>query len=348
MKKIFYYAAMALAVSAVMVSCEKKEGETPEPSKKVRLATPEVTATVNTDEGTVSVSWFQIEGAVSYTYKVDEGTETSTDKFSFTLNVADLKAGDHSVSVKAIPAEDSEEYNESNWGSATFTIEETQGEPTEPSEGLKAWFGTYEMVSSKSIDCASAESTVTTLWNDASKTFSISISEYEGQYADSVAMVYGWSVVAPDAPALAQLLPDGSLALLSEVQVTELEDGTPVSWTVMAEINGLQGYEDGTLSTVGGCPCSFIFVNNGGTYEVQPYSSELQGGGTFKTVATDLFGSDGTYTYFLNLPFSLPAGDFTMTQKSSAPEKVFSEKFDGSRISSVVRYSALPVFSVVK
>lgn len=346
MKKIFYYAAMALAVSAVMVSCEKKNEDTPEPSKKVRLATPEVTATVDAENGVVTVEWGKVENAVSYEYKVDAGTETPSTELSFTLNVADLKAGDHTVEVKAIPAEDSEEYNESNWGSASFTIEDNT-EPVEPSEGLKAWFGTYVVTSTKSIDCAVEGENIATNWKDAPQTFEITISEYEGEFADSVALLMGWSVVSPETPALAQLLPDGSLALLSEVKVSELEDGTPVSWKVMGEINGLQGYEDGMLSTISGCPCSFIFVNNGGSYEVIPYDGDLQAGGTFKAVASDLFGDDGTYTYFLNLPFSLPAGEFSMTQKSSSPERVYSHNFNDIKISSAI-YSELPTFSVVR
>lgn len=345
MKKIFYYAAMALAVSAVMVSCEKKEGETPEPPKKVRLATPEVTATVNTDEGTVSVSWFQIEGAVSYSYMLDEGTETSTDKFSFTLNVADLKAGDHTVSVKAIPAEDSEEYNESNWGSATFTIVENT-DPVDPAGELAEWLGTYTVSATRQVEVYEGSQYIEMKMVEEPMDFEISI---EPSTDANFVFIYGLSRVDSQIPAVGALFSDSQtgetvgLGILADSQpITTDQDGNEMAFYPFFE--GV----DKNVGIVSGCPYSFIFINDGTTIKSMAYESAFDEAqtDTFVVVATDIMSASGQSLslYYQTLPQRLPAGEFTLVKSGSnvASHNAAVNMFSGRA------FAEIPTFSVVK
>ena len=141
MKRIFYFAAVAFAACAVMVSCDKDDDKkpnnppTPDPDQPTKLATPSVTCEVGETE--VTVSWEAVANAASYEYTVDGGTATTTD-------VADLAAGNHTVSVTALPEDGSEEYTKSDAGTATFNIEEVQEPITMPDE-LAPYVGTWSL-----------------------------------------------------------------------------------------------------------------------------------------------------------------------------------------------------------
>lgn len=122
MKKFISGAMIALAATAFLSSCEKPDKEvTTEPSA---LATPQVTATVESD--IVTVSWSAVENAATYSYTVDGAAAVSTEQTSFTLQTAELSYGQHQVSVTALPADGSEEFLASKAGTATFTIEDTR------------------------------------------------------------------------------------------------------------------------------------------------------------------------------------------------------------------------------
>lgn len=148
MKRIFYFAAAAFAACAVMVSCDKDDDKkpnnppTPDPDQPTKLATPSVTCEVGETE--VTVSWEAVANAASYEYTVDGGTATTTEETTFTLAVADLAAGNHTVSVTALPEDGSEEYTKSDAGTATFNIEEVQEPITMPDE-LAPYVGTWSL-----------------------------------------------------------------------------------------------------------------------------------------------------------------------------------------------------------
>lgn len=346
MKKIFYYAAMALAVSAVMVSCEKKNEDTPEPSKKVRLATPEVTATVDAENGVVTVEWGKVENAVSYEYKVDAGTETPSTELSFTLNVADLKAGDHTVEVKAIPAEDSEEYNESNWGSASFTIEENT-EPVEPSEDLKEWLGTYTVTATRQVELYQGAEYIEMKMVEDPMNFEITI---EPSTDPNYVFVYGLSVADPQVPAVAAIFSDSEtkepvgLGLFVETQpIAEDQDGNEIAFYPIFE--GVDKY----VGIVTGCPYSFIFINDGSSIKSVAYkgSFDEEQTDTFTVVATDIMSTSGgsIWLYYDSFPQRLPAGEFTLVKGGSGVSAHNAANFNAfsGRV-----FGEIPSFSVVK
>lgn len=328
MKRIFYFAAMALAACAVMVSCEKEQTTT----KTNRLATPQVTATVGETE--VSVSWEAIENAVSYEYTVDDGTAENITATSFTIPVADLTIGSHTVSVKAIP-EEGAEYKESRPGTATFEI---KGQPSEPVEALAAWFGTYNVKSTYGLSATDdPDQGVAVTKVDEPVEFQIAISAFDDPTGDSVAVVTGWSAWATDAtaptdptksmPALAQLLPDGTLALLADVSLGDDGNGNGVEmmWSVMGQLSGIEGFE-GAYSTIRGCGYFIVLANNAGTISVvNTVAGDLGVGGSFTGVGMDIFGSKGKQAIFYNIPWTMPAGEFTFTKTgNNAPAPAMS------------------------
>ena len=160
MKRIFYFAAAAFAACAVMVSCDKDDDKkpnnppTPDPDQPTKLATPSVTCEVGETE--VTVSWEAVANAASYEYTVDGGTATTTEETTFTLAVADLAAGNHTVSVTALPEDGSEEYTKSDAGTATFNIEEVQGPITMPDE-YADYVGTWNVTTTKTLVAATTQ-----------------------------------------------------------------------------------------------------------------------------------------------------------------------------------------------
>ena len=107
----FYLRLFAVsAAAAVALSCQEQNG----PAEAVALATPEVSATVNGDN--VTVSWTEIPNAATYSWK-------TTDQTSVTVSTSDLAEGEHTVYVIANPALDAaDQYTASQPGSYTFTV----------------------------------------------------------------------------------------------------------------------------------------------------------------------------------------------------------------------------------
>ena len=85
------------------------------------LATPEVSATVNGDN--VTVSWTEIPNAATYSWNIDSNAARTTDQTSVTVSTSDLAEGEHTVYVIANPALDAaDQYTASQPGSYTFTV----------------------------------------------------------------------------------------------------------------------------------------------------------------------------------------------------------------------------------
>ena len=295
-----------------------------------QLAAPQLSIAEQTSSSFV-ISWSDVENAVSYAYTLNAGSEETTEDLS--VEFTDLAVGDYEVQVKAVG--DGEDFLDSDWASITVSIEE----PVEPVEALKAWFGTYEVTSTNTISHYSANNTIVSEYTGEPSTFNITIEAYEGE--DSVAMVTGWCAWNAEMPGFVQLLPDGSLALLSNVNLGDDGNGQGINmyWTVYAELYGLPGYEDGSFSSVTGCPYGFIFVNDGTQITSTPYEGELNGGGTFKVVGLDVFGYDGQYTYFYNLPWEMPAGDFTLVKTGEGSSSSASVKdLKGEKVAPISVY----------
>lgn len=114
----FYLRLFAVsAAAAVALSCQEQNG----PAEAVALATPEVSATVNGDN--VTVSWTEIPNAATYSWNIDSNAARTTDQTSVTVSTSDLAEGEHTVYVIANPALDAaDQYTASQPGSYTFTV----------------------------------------------------------------------------------------------------------------------------------------------------------------------------------------------------------------------------------
>ena len=347
MKRIFYFATAAFAACAVMVSCDKDDDKkpnnppTPDPDQPTKLATPSVTSEVGETE--VTVSWEAVANAASYEYTVDGGTATTTEETTFTLAVADLAAGSHTVSVVALPEEGSE-YEESKPGSATFEI---KGAPVQPEGELSEWLGSYEVTASRQVELTSDGQYVSMAMVEEPTTFNITIDASEDP---NFVYVYGFSKADATIPAIATLFSDqqtgqvvGLGLLAEEYPVAKLEDGTQLAYYGIYENTD----QEGVVGIVGGLQYTFIFVNNGTTItsEAAPvYFSETQEN-PYYVVATDFMSAKGQEMalYYQSYPVKLPAGVFTLTKTgNAAPVNAFSrdiQTLDASAFTSIARVS---------
>lgn len=320
MKRIFYFATAAFAACAMLVSCDKDDDKkpnnppTPDPDQPTKLATPSVTYEVGETE--VTVSWEAVANAASYEYTVDGGTATTTEETTFTLAVADLAAGNHTVSVTALPEDGSEEYTKSDAGTATFNIEEVQGPITMPDE-YADYVGTWNVTTTKTLVAATTQGesdrideTPMTIEN-----VSIAWSETEGFLLmtgfTAFETVLGSSIpayIVPDEAGvlniagvqlnfdLGELNPDfsGYKTTWCPMYMTEEGLGVAFSQGGMIPAYALTMSEDGNTITADGVDLQF---SDGSTHTVEAY---------------DLVGLSSQYYTLLNA--NSPAGTFTFTK----------------------------------
>ena len=320
MKRIFYFATAAFAACAMLVSCDKDDDKkpnnppTPDPDQPTKLATPSVTYEVGETE--VTVSWEAVANAASYEYTVDGGTATTTEETTFTLAVADLAAGNHTVSVTALPEDGSEEYTKSDAGTATFNIEEVQGPITMPDE-YADYVGTWNVTTTKTLVAATTQGesdrideTPMTIEN-----VSIAWSETEGFLLmtgfTAFETVLGSSIpayIVPDEAGvlniagvqlnfdLGELKPDysGYMTTWCPMYMTEEGLGVAFSHGGMIPAYALTMSEDGNTITADGVDLQF---SDGSTHTVEAY---------------DLVGLSSQYYTLLNA--NSPAGTFTFTK----------------------------------
>ena len=320
MKRIFYFATAAFAACAMLVSCDKDDDKkpnnppTPDPDQPTKLATPSVTCEVGETE--VTVSWEAVANAASYEYTVDGGTATTTEETTFTLAVADLAAGNHTVSVTALPEDGSEEYTKSDAGTATFNIEEVQEPITMPDE-YADYVGTWNVTTTKTLVAATTQGesdrideTPMTIEN-----VSIAWSETEGFLLmtgfTAFETVLGSSIpayIVPDEAGvlniagvqlnfdLGELKPDysGYMTTWCPMYMTEEGLGVAFSQGGMIPAYALTMSEDGNTITADGVDLQF---SDGSTHTVEAY---------------DLVGLSSQYYTLLNT--NSPAGTFTFTK----------------------------------
>lgn len=330
MKRIFYFAAAAFAACAVMVSCDKDDDKkpnnppTPDPDQPTKLATPSVTCEVGETE--VTVSWEAVANAASYEYTVDGGTATTTEETTFTLAVADLAAGNHTVSVTALPEDGSEEYTKSDAGTATFNIEEST-EPVEPTAELAEWLGTYTVNATRQVELYEGAQYVEMRMVEEPESFEITI---EPSTDANFVFVYGFSRVDASIPAWATLFSDKESGEI--IGLGLLAESYPVGEVQGSQLAYYGIFEDKTdgngVGIVSGLQYTFIFQNDGSSITSVPadvYFSDTQEN-PYYVVATDVMSASGQQLslWYNEYPVRLPAGEFTLTKTdTSAPANVF-------------------------
>ena len=320
MKRIFYFATAAFAACAMLVSCDKDDDKkpnnppTPDPDQPTKLATPSVTYEVGETE--VTVSWEAVANAASYEYTVDGGTATTTEETTFTLAVADLAAGNHTVSVTALPEDGSEEYTKSDAGTATFNIEEVQGPITMPDE-YADYVGTWNVTTTKTLVAATTQGesdrideTPMTIEN-----VSIAWSETEGFLLmtgfTAFETVLGSSIPAYIVPDEAGVLNIAGVQLNFDLGELKLDySGYMTTWCPMYMTEEGLGV---AFSQGGMIPAYALTMSeDGNTITADGVDLQFSDGSTHTVEAYDLVGLSSQYYTLLNA--NSPAGTFTFTK----------------------------------
>lgn len=321
MKRIFYFATAAFAACAMLVSCDKDDDKkpnnppTPDPDQPTKLATPSVTYEVGETE--VTVSWEAVANAASYEYTVDGGTATTTEETTFTLAVADLAAGNHTVSVTALPEDGSEEYTKSDAGTATFNIEEVQ-EPIIMPEEFAPYIGVWTVTTTQTMNVTQESVT----FDNQPMTFDVNIAWDE--IGGSLIMT-GFSATMEElmgGEIAAQILPDetGKIYICGGdlgIDLAQLDpslSGYSLSWVPMFPLQGSV-----SCAVPGDSPiAAYELTMNVDENTMTATGVTMDFGeqtGTQKMQAFDLVGM-GPQNFSLLVQQS-PAGDFTFTKISN-------------------------------
>ena len=320
MKRIFYFAAMALAACTV-ISCEKEDPKDPgtpgggDDTTPTKLATPNVKAEVGETE--VLVSWEAVANAASYEYTVDGGTATTTEETTFTLAVADLAAGNHTVSVTALPEDGSEEYTKSGAGTATFNIEEVQ-EPITMPEAYAAYVGTWTLTSTQKVVLPAAEGEsaqlldepvtkeVTIAWDEQMGVLTMTgFSQNEELFGIDLPMM-----ILPEAGSETPLYMCGGIGMgLDLSQVDNQLAGCDLYWLAATLVEGNVSLTTSTNAY----PVYEMTLNEDGTISATAQPIEYNDGTTSTPNGIDLFIWDGGQMLAFFMEY-MPAGDYTLTK----------------------------------
>ena len=193
---------------------------------------------------------------------------------------------------------------------------ETEGnEPTPPSTEdstttamtLEDWCGTYEVQCTKTIVFTHSE-TGNNIYElvDEPQTFEITIS------------MTGTSEIYPG---LMKLTPEGNLKILANGRTEEKDVfGFSQSWLTYAQLEGVQGYEDGDIEVVNNFPYAFEIINDGTSITSKSAVGYLNEEHTAKAtvVGMEVVGYDPNgQIYYYNIfqsVLKIPAGEFTFTK----------------------------------
>ena len=322
MRKILYFAGMALMATLALASCKDDNGKDDGGNGgggAQRLAVPQLVLS-DTTETSVTVSWGAIENAATYTYVFNNGEEASTAETSFIMETPE--AGEYTFRVKAVPAEGSEEYTDSQWSSTITYV--FKGEVQQPEGDLAQWIGTYSGTSTHVVNITSgAQPTL----SETPKNFELTFTASEDP---NTLYVFGLSqLVDTDGnawPMYAQLIQDetGQVGICILADATELPAIGTGGNNGEYDIIGMGIYQSGedpaTIAWVTGLQWSFAFFLDGDnyvSYAARGYFNE-DGTDTFTVIATDLFsiGNDGILLYYDSA--ELPAVSMTLTKTGDA------------------------------
>lgn len=332
MKRIFYFAAMALAACAVMVSCEKEQDNKPntdidQPGEVTKLATPKVSVEIDGDN--IVVSWEAVENAGSYSYVFNAESAQTTTETTVTRPTSDFEYGiENTVLVTAMPAEGDDAHTASNAGVANFTVTAPEPEPLEPGEYMTAenmseLLGTWTVTTTGTFSWPEDPENpgyVMPQYTAVPRTFEVTIEDY----GTDTLMMTGWSVLGADLPTLIvsdpnpsgeEVLPIGPVTM---IQVGDPSQGYAPCWyTVGADGSGfpmqpLLPYaftkkEDGTI--VGKALTYTLSYTDGTQVDLTVASYEIY------AIAVD---GSGNYNIYTELCDGAAGGDFTMVKKGSA------------------------------
>lgn len=331
MKNLFYsmmcLSALALSFTACDDDDEKPNGgnDNGGGSQPTQLATPTLTA--QGGKGTFTVKWAAVENAEGYTVSYGEKTDNVTATEYVAKNVA---AGEYKVRVKATTTK--EGYLDSEWAETTVTVEENGGGGNPGGEiGDGTWAGTWTVSATQKLRFTNEGSETV----DEPTTFEINIAPQEFEGGLSGFIFTGWSKLTDDqgnpvpGAALLDEQTNTDLCLLSGFQVgeTQNQDGSPVTiaWLAPGLVNGEQ-----VQFITGQYPAIRFNMTDKDHATGTLFEGKLEGGGTFKSVALDVFAYDESSIYFMSDVTEFAAGEFTMTKTANAaqaPQKNYVKAF---------------------
>lgn len=187
----------------------------------------------------------------------------------------------------------------------TFTTEEAVLSPE-----AEKWLGTWDATSTGSLEWSeSGQSLKATYLESRSMDLSFNIAYEQGQL-----LLYGWSQVDSEIPALCQVNENGDLEVYAGVTVGAASGGYTPTWTCCCIIN------DSQYSVVTGSYPAYTFSMNGGNITCTRYAGDLSNGGTFEAISFEVYAlSETQYTiYGQTLPVYYVAGDITLKKASAA------------------------------
>ena len=325
MKRIFYFAAMALAACAVMVSCEKEQDNKPntdidQPGEVTKLATPQVSVEIDGDN--IVVSWEAVENAGSYSYVFNAESAQTTTETTVTRPTSDFEFGtENTVLVTAMPAEGDDAHTASNAGVASFTLSAPVPDPLEPGSMItdpSVLIGTWTVTTNRTMvwgpDPENPQYVVPVYENEP-MTFDVVISA-DTQADDEVELlVSGWGLFesmleeGSSCPALAGINEQYGVVLFQGgYNMGTLKDGTQLIW-LSFDLNG-------NSFTTDLFPSYVFTMREDGTVVGSAMGIEYTDGTTSSVGSLDIFGvtTDGYLSIFCE---ESPAGEFTMVKKSA-------------------------------
>ena len=191
---------------------------------------------------------------------------------------------------------------------------------------LEDWCGTYEVQCTKTINFIHSDTGEIIELVDEPQTFEITISMTGTSEADSTVEFTGWSALDFTEeftiyPGLMKLTPEGNLKILANGRTEEKDVfGFSQSWLTYAQLEGVQGYEDGDIEVVNNFPYAFEIINDGTSITSKSAVGYLNEEHTAKAtvVGMEVVGYDPNgQIYYYNIfqsVLKIPAGEFTFTK----------------------------------
>ncbi|WP_300798131.1 fibronectin type III domain-containing protein [uncultured Alistipes sp.] len=186
-----------------------------------------------------------------------------------------------------------------------FTTEERAGGSDD-----EGWFGNWSATSTGSLKWdVSGQYLEPTYEETRAMDLNFTIKEENGQI-----LLYGWSQVDSEIPALCEINDNGDLEVYAGVTVGSASGGYTPTWSGYSIVNGSD------YSLITGTYPAYTFSMNGDQATCKRYEGELSGGGTFETISLEVYAlSDTQYAiYGSSFPVYHVAGDVTMTKAAGS------------------------------
>lgn len=186
----------------------------------------------------------------------------------------------------------------------TFTTEEAVISPE-----AEKWLGTWDATSAGRLEWSQNGQSLQATYLETPMDLTFNIAYEQGQL-----LLYGWSQVDSEMPALCQVNENGDLEVYAGVTVGSAYNGYTPTWTAYSTMNSTQ------YTLVTGSYPAYTFSMDGDNITCTRYAGELSNGGTFEALSLEIYAlSETQYTiYAQTLPVYYVAGDITLKKATAA------------------------------